>query len=275
MVKSWSPLTLAEALEVKRSHQGVLPYAGGTDYMATRKEASSFLFLNRIPELKEVFLAEEGLFIGSLATYTQLIDEPLVPEFLKVALKGVAAPAIRNMGTLGGNICNASPAGDSLPVLYVLDAVLVLASLREDGKLEKRHVPIEEFILGVRKTALLPEELLTGILLPRADLTHTCYEKVGARRAQAISKLSFAGAARVEKGELKDFRAAFGSVGPRVVRDRAIEALALNKPFEAEALTEAYRGILHPIDDQRSTAVYRKTVCLNLLKDFLDTFTKK
>jgi CO/xanthine dehydrogenase FAD-binding subunit len=217
------------------------------------------------------------LRIGAALSFAELIESPRCPPLLRRAALGIGAPGIRNLGTIGGNICNASPAGDSLPPLYLYDTALVLASLGEGGELLYRRLPIEDFILGVRKTALGDGELLAALEIPAAVFNRQAYEKAGARKAQAISKLSFAAAALVEGGLIRDFRAAFGAAGPRVLRCRDIEdslrgaeAAALGEGTDlAGEIIGAYGERLRPIDDQRSTAEYRRTVCLRLLGNFL------
>ena len=192
-------------------------------------------------------------------------------------MQEIASPAIRNVGTLAGNICNASPAGDTLPLLYVLDAILVMGSLDEQGKLRTRRLGIEAFIQGVRRIALRPSEMVLAIEIPCAayeQMTKLQRFKAGARKAQAIAKLSFAGLCRVEGEVLQDVRIAFGAVGATVIRSWTIEAkmqgLSLTElAARRTAIVQEYGRILRPIDDQRSTAAYRRQVCLNLLEDFL------
>jgi CO/xanthine dehydrogenase FAD-binding subunit len=240
-------------------------------------ESAAYLFLHRIPELKGIGGERGRVRIGAAVSFAELIESPLCPPLLREAALGIGAPGIRSLGTIGGNICNASPAGDSLPPLYISDTVLVLASLGEGGEPVYRRLPIEDFILGVKKTALGEGELLAALEIPAADFSHYAYEKAGARKAQAISKLSFAAAALVEEGLVRDFRAAFGAAGPRVVRCRDIEeslrgaeALALGEESSFTAgIIRAYGERLRPIDDQRSTAEYRRAVCLRLLGNFL------
>ncbi|WP_378955192.1 FAD binding domain-containing protein [Pelosinus sp. sgz500959] len=269
MVKAWNPITLEEALYIKKEHPGAVPYAGGTDWMVNPKANVPLLFLNQIPSLKEVLEGDITLAIGACSVYADLLQTIAVPEILKSAIRGIAAPAIRNIGTLGGNICNASPAGDSLPALYVLDAQVVLAAISDGGNVKRRKMPVWEFIQGVRKTALRPDELLIKILIPKHSFSHSYYQKVGARKAQAISKLSFAALANVEQSRITEFRVAFGSVGATVVRDQKLENIVSQQSLDVEKVAQVYGDILKPIDDQRSNTVYRKKVCINLLKDFI------
>ncbi|MFQ9617529.1 MAG: FAD binding domain-containing protein, partial [Clostridium butyricum] len=181
---------------------------------------------------------------------------------------------IRNMGTIGGNICNASPAGDTLPVLYSLNSRCNVIS---EGL--ERTINIEDFIYGPRRTALKKNEILKSITISKENFNIVHYEKVGARKASAISKLSFAGLCNVENGRVQDLRMSFGAVGATVVRLKEAETLIIGKEintldkFIKEAI-EIYDKNINPIDDQRSTAQYRKIVVMNLIKYFFNTEVK-
>ena len=269
MAEMRTPQTLEQALATKVQNPGLIPYAGGTDWMVNRRDNAPLLFINYIPELRVLRQTEDGLFIGACCTYAQLLESPIIPELLRLSVREVASPAIRNLGTLGGNICNASPAGDTLPALYVLDARVRLASVRG-----RREILLADFIRGVRKIDLAPDELLEAIILPKADWSGIYYQKVGARSATAISKASFAAAVRLENGLITTIPIAFGSVAVTVVRRPELEARLYGRtPEELRAakdeILDWYEPYIRPIDDQRSTADYRKAVCLGLLGDFL------
>lgn len=267
---SYYPKTLLEALHLKGEHSNVKPYAGGSDLMVLHKEDDRYLFLNQLSELKVIKEEEESIFIGAGLTYSEMLESSIIPAILKEAIRGIAAPAIRNVGTMGGNICNASPAGDTLPVLYALGASVKLLSENKNPRI----LPIERFILGIRKTALADNELLEGIIIPKKNFSNVYYKKIGARNAQAISKLSFVGLCNIEEGKIEDIRIAFGSVGVTVVRDKELENKCIGKTVSelttnVSRVLEEYDSIIKPIDDQRSTALYRKKVCMNLLEDFI------
>lgn len=269
MVSSFYPKTLEDALAAKSENPNLVPYAGGTDWMVTRRANTPLLFLGYIPSLREINETENETIIGACCTYTQLLESSAVSPFLKQAVIEVASPAIRNLGTLGGNICNASPAGDTLPVLYTLDARIRLTSANG-----KRELPIDSFILGVRKIHLKSDELLESIIIPKSGLTRTYYKKVGARSAVAIAKASFAAGMRVQDGVVAAIPISFGSVSVTMVRRPEIEVMLIGKtPAEVRSMKDAivslYEPYIRPIDDQRSTAEYRKKVCLSLLDDFL------
>ncbi|WP_342615506.1 xanthine dehydrogenase family protein subunit M [Peribacillus frigoritolerans] len=252
--------------------------AGGTDVMVLHKSRRGvppkipipIVFINHLSELKQVYQHHKDLHIGACCTYSELLENPLIPFALKNAIKTIAAPAIRNRGTLGGNICNASPAGDMLPLLYVYNAKLLLRSVNGD-----RMVAISDFIQGPRRVQRFHNEIVTEIILPYVlEDSHVVFEKVGNRNADAIAKVSFAGFVRISKDRIDDIRFAFGAVGPTMVRSIDIEKKLVGKTIplaEADiaAIVAAFDKIIRPIDDQRSTAAYRKTVALHLLRYFL------
>jgi CO/xanthine dehydrogenase FAD-binding subunit len=277
MVERLNPSTLEEALKMRKNYPNAILYAGGSDLMVAKKSMDETIFINGLSKLQEVTESEQYISIGAGAIYYNLLQHPLVPELLKRVIREIASPAIRNMATIGGNICNASPAGDTLPILYLYDAKLVLVSLDEKGQMKERIVPIEEFILGIRKINLNPDEILARFLLEKeriAEGTKVAYQKVGARKAQAISKLQFVAMVTIENEVVKDLRIAYGSVGVTVIRKKEIEKrfIGISEEELSKKIPEiikAYDECIHPIDDQRSTAIYRKKVCLNLLGDFL------
>lgn len=253
--------------------------AGGTDVMVLHKSRrgapakipNPIVFIDHLSELKRVYQNQKDLHIGACCTYSELLEDPLIPLPLKNAIKTIAAPAIRNRGTLGGNICNASPAGDTLPLLYVYNTKLLLRSIKGE-----RIVAISEFIQGPRRIQRFHNEILAEIILPSVieEGSHVVFEKVGNRNADAIAKVGFAGYIRVNAAQIDDVRFAFGAVGPTMVRSIDIEKKLLGKTIpladaDIAQVVAAFDKIIKPIDDQRSTAVYRKTVALNLLRYFL------
>ena len=276
----YRPTTLKEALEILRDHDATI-YTGGTDLMVTKNFKDEIIFVNHIEETQKI---EKGEFlaIGAGCTYGQLIASD-IPQIMKDVFIEVASPAIRNRGTVAGNICNASPAGDSLPMLYALRAKVELCRMDRDGGISSRLVPIEEFITGIRRLSKEPGELLTKICIPSENLDPSAvfyFKKVGARRAEAISKLSFFGRALVKDGRIADFSAAFGAVGVTVVSNRELDGrmIGLSKDelaAKTDEITAAYMEGVRPIDDQRSTAVYRKEVCENLFRDYLNEISVK
>lgn len=276
MVTGFYPTTLKDALQQKSQNPDALLISGGTDVMVVKKTSEHIIFLNNIEEIQLVEEKTDCISIGAGCCYRDLIANPMVPEMLKKAMRNIASPAIRSAGTLAGNICNASPAGDSLPVLYALDASVVLASWQNDT-IVSRKVLVKDFILGIRKIDIKANEIVIAIEIPKNFLEKepfVYYEKIGARKAEAISKLSFTGAYTLKEDVVEDIRIAFGSVGITALRFHDLEEKLKGKTlFEIEAIRdeiiEDYMARIHPIDDQRSTAEYRCQVCRNLLRDFL------
>ena len=277
MVDFLAPITMAEALRIRHEQQ-VIPFAGGTDLMVLQRSWAgtlpgfdrTILYLGDIAELKLIRQNGGLLEIGAAATLTDLLAHPAVPDILKQAVAQMASPAIRNRGTLGGNLCNASPAADTAPPLYAAGAAVQLQNAAGS-----RLLPLEAFILGPGRTALAGDELLTSIHLPLQPFNWTLYRKVGTRKANALAKLSFAGLAQIDNQAIGDIRFAFGAVAPTVVRSQEIEALLRGRligeiPYLADEISDQYAHLILPIDDQRSSSRYRKTVALRLLADFLD-----
>lgn len=270
MVNGFHPKSLKEALEL-RSKFSPTPYAGGTDLMIKDQENETFLFIHSIPELRNIVVEPDLIRIGSALTFRELIETSEVPELLKEALRQIAAPAIRNLGTMGGNICNASPKADSALILYAMDAKLRLCSLENE-----RIVPIEDFYLGRNQSIIGENELLVEILVPRKTYKSYYYKKVGARKALAISRLSFVGIWNEEDGRISECTIVFGAIGDTILRFRTLEALLIGKSIkEAKDLKNefiaAYDKVIQPIRG-RVSSEYRKHVCMNLLNDFIGQF---
>jgi xanthine dehydrogenase small subunit len=250
-----------EALRLMRDEQRT-PIAGATDlYVAANFGTLGpcrLVDIWGLAELRDISLRIDSLVIGALATYTDVIQSPKVAIRLPMlidAARLVGGPQIQNRGTIGGNIANGSPAGDTLPVFAVADAVVVLRSL--DGE---RRVPFTSFYTGYRASVMQPDELITAVEVPRIQGLQW-FRKVGTRAAQAISKIVVAG---VRDGSP---RVAFGSVAPTVVRARATERV-LAEQGDIDAAAAALEHEISPIDDLRSTAAYRRRVSVNLLRRF-------
>jgi CO/xanthine dehydrogenase FAD-binding subunit len=256
------PRSVAEALKMLRDEDPLVPLAGATDLYVSLNfgtlPGTRFLDLWRLAPLRKIERRDGVLSVGALATYTQIIRSRHVraqAPMLAEAARQIGGLQIQNRGTIGGNVANASPAGDSPPVLAALDAVVVLRSTSGD-----RRVPFGEFYTGYRATVRRPDELIVALEIPPTE-GRQWFRKVGTRAAQAISKVVMA-AVRAERP-----RIALGSVGPTVVRvPRTEEAIAAGAPID-EAVRVLEQEIT-PIDDVRSTAEYRRTVAGNLVRRF-------
>ena len=254
------------------------PIAGGTDLMVALtgelgEPPASLVDLWAIDALRGIGMDDGAISLGALTTYTDIRRSPLVREHVPALVEAAAtigAAQIQNRGTLGGNIANASPAGDTLPVLLAADAEFVLGSVRGE-----RTVPAAAFWTAYRRTALAPDELVVRIRIPLATDREMRFRKVGTRRAQSISKVVLAAAWRTgaggtggAAGPWRDVRIALGSVAATPVRatgtERALEG-ARPTPETADLAAQTLAGELAPIDDVRSTAEYRRLVAARIL----------
>lgn len=271
-----SPTTLAEAYAALSQRDDVITIlAGGTDLMvlmnAHMLDAAEFLDIWRVDELRGIDDDGDALRIGALTTYTQLIKSELIRKHapsLVDASRTIGAIQIQNRGTIGGNIVNASPAGDSLPVLAAYDAEVEVGSARGT-----RRVPFNQFYTGYRRTVLEPDELVVAVRIQKLkEGERDFFWKVGTRRAQAISKTVMAAKARVIDGRIDSISIGVGSVAPTVVRVPQTERLLSGAEITYELIDTARRTIakeIRPITDLRSTEHYRRSVTSNVLAKFL------
>jgi CO/xanthine dehydrogenase FAD-binding subunit len=252
-----------------------LPIAGGTDvmvlYSAGKLPNRNLINIWNIPELRQIEVLPDWIRIGAACTYTALRKHEIVSKefpLLAIAASWTGGIANQNRGTLGGNIANASPAADSLPALLVYDAELTLVSLRGE-----RRVAYRNFHTGYKKTVMASDELIRDILLPRRFAGYFAHaRKVGARNAQAISKVCLAGLGQCMNATIRDVRLAMGSVAPVPLRLNETERLLTGKKIESALIDATRRSVvkeIRPIDDIRSTARYRSVVAGNLLAEFL------
>jgi CO/xanthine dehydrogenase FAD-binding subunit len=272
-----TPGDLGDALKVLSRDPGVCkPFAGGTDLMvlleAGKLAHKKFLNIRKLSDLRGISVSPDHVTIGALTTYSDVRrDEALAREFplLTRAAAETGGIATQNRGTLGGNIANASPAADSPPALLVYEAELELISARG-----VRCVPYTQFHTGYKQMDLRSDELIRAMRIPRmTNGWKQHYRKVGTRRAQAISKVCLAGAARMEAGRVAEARIAFGSVAPIVFRASQTERLLQGEKPSVSVLQAAQETLareIAPIDDIRSTAHYRLRVAQNLLGEFLE-----
>ncbi len=269
-----TPASLNGALALLAT--GYRPFAGGTDLMVLAEAGKlphrRWVSVWGLPELRGITETAERVTLGALTTYSQVQTSELLRReypLLCAAAAETGGIAIQNRGTLGGNLANASPAADSPPALLVYDAELELIS--PDGV---RRVPYASFHRAYRKMDLGTGELIRAIHLPRrpAGRWREVYRKVGTRRAQAISKICFAGALTLKGEVAEDVRLALGSVAPIPLRCTRTEAVLRGQPLTPETIATARAELgreIAPIDDFRSTARYRTAVAQRLLVDFL------
>ena len=267
-----TPTSLEEVYELlaERGRRAKI-IAGGTDLMvalnANSLAAKEFIDIWRLNELRGIEDEGETIRIGALTTYTQLIRSPLiqlsVPALVE-ASQTVGAIQIQNRGTIGGNIVNASPAGDSLPVLSAFDAEVEIGSVRG-----VRTVSFNNFYTGYRQTVMEHDEILLAVRLRKLNPNErSFFFKVGTRRAQAISKIVMAVKAGMTGAEINSISIALGSVAPVVVRAYQTESLLTNAILNSAIIEQARRAVsqeITPITDVRSTEHYRRTVTGNAL----------
>lgn len=276
MVNVYRPASLAEALAIRQAESTVV-FAGGTDLMVRHRSwsgtlpsfADNLLLVGQLSELQQISVSPAGLVLGAACSLADILGHPAVPASVKRPISEMAAPAIRNLATIGGNICNASPAGDTLPMLYALDARLTLAATGRE-----RTVAIADFIRGPGQTSLQAHEILTRITIPQAEWPLLFYLKAATRRANALAKVSCFGTGRFQAGRLADLRLALGAVSPTVVRSQAAEqSLVGLTAREIDTARPAFLAVLEPlvrpIDDVRSTRAYRQTVARRMADAFL------
>jgi CO/xanthine dehydrogenase FAD-binding subunit len=268
-----SPASLTDAFAILRE-QPHRPVAGGTDLLVQLTgeigpAPDRVIDLWRLDELRGVGVHGDAIELGALTTYTDIRRSPICREHLPALVEAAAtigATQIQNRGTIGGNVMNASPAGDTLPVLLALDAVLVVGGA--DGE---REVAAAEFWPAYRRTAARPDELLLRVRVPLGAGREQRFRKVGTRRAQAISKVVVAAAWR-GTDTWQDVRLALGSVAATPVRVREAEAALEGRPRtlgSVEAAVDALAAAINPIDDVRSTAAYRREAARRVVRRLL------
>ncbi len=273
-VKCFMPQTLKEALEIRKNYHAVI-LAGGSDLMVSKSMGagitpafdSPVMILTGVKELKGIRKNDDGsVEIGALTTSAEISASDLVHPLLKDAASRMGAIALRNSATIGGNIGNASPKGDMPQPLILLDAKVVLKSQEAE-----RILPVDEFILGSKKTALADDEIITKVILPPQNFTHIFFRKIGMRRANAISKLTLSAAATVQDGVVVDFRASSGAAGPKVARSRKAEEILIGKklselPQVKEEFLDAWNGVISP----HAMPEYRRNTTRRMLAYFID-----
>jgi CO/xanthine dehydrogenase FAD-binding subunit len=268
MIPVTSPRSLSEAYAILHQRpRGLRVLAGGTDFMVAVNarvgldRIGHVLDIWKLPELRGISVEADVLRIGALTTYTELIRSREIATHLPALAavsREVGAWAIQNRGTIGGNVCNASPAGDTLPLLLASEARFLIGGPRGE-----RTIQADEFFVGYRKTALAADELLLRIDIPIIENSKLVYRKVGTRKAQSISRTIVA----VRKLAARDVRIAAGCVAPIPLRCRNAEkAVGTGGDVRAALATD-----IQPIDDVRATALYRERVTGNILERLLQT----
>lgn len=269
------PASLDEAYGARAAHPDWLVLAGGTDVMVGalhRPDPVGVIDVFDLDGLRGIDVRDDWIRIGAASTYADLIAHDTIRAelpALHLCCREIGAVQIQARGTVGGNMGTSSPVGDTLPMWLALDAEVELGSTQG-----LRRVPYHTFCTGYRQTVMRPDELIVAVEVPRPERLLQFWRKVGTRRAQAISKVMVAGAARVDGGKLRHVRLAMGAVADRPLRLVETEALMLGQVPDAELaqrVREHVRTEIEPISDVRSTADYRLTAAANLAARFVLT----
>jgi len=275
----FAPRKIEEALEIlSRYGKEIKIIAGGTDllvqYYDRLYEINNWLDLKNIKELKEVKINKNQMIIGTMVTHTQLESSEDIKKYYPVlsqAAADIGSPQIRNRGTVGGNIVNASPAGDLLAPLMAYDAQFRLCSAQGEA-----IVPAEEFFIGPKKTILQPNQLLTRIILPLPEeKTYGCWIKIGKRKALAIATIILALVVKMAEDNktVKDVRTCLGSVAPTPIEIKEVRKRMAGKNFnqlDFSELGQIVEDKISPIDDIRGTREYRKDVAKEIMINALE-----
>lgn len=266
------PHSLDEALHLLAEHAGrARLVAGGTDVVVELsrgiRPTSTLIDLTRVPELRGIRDEGSVITLGALTTHNDVVASAACRERLTPLAEAcweVGAPQIRTRGTIAGNLATASPANDTITPLAALNAEVVLVSLRGE-----RTLPLRDFYLGFRQTALAPDELVREIRVPALTPAHRGrFVKLGLRRAQAISVIDFAVVLTFENDLVTDARIALGALAPTIVRAEAAEAALVGQPLTPESCQHAAtlaEAAASPIDDVRASAGYRRQTLRNLV----------
>jgi CO/xanthine dehydrogenase FAD-binding subunit len=254
--------------------------AGGTDVfpsLGDRPLSGPVLDISGLAEIRGIQFTPEHIVFGARTTWTEVIAAPLPCGFdgLKAAAREVGSVQIQNAATIAGNLCNASPAADGVAALLALDAEVTLSS-----RSNSRTLPLSEFVLGNRKTARRPDELLTSIRVPRrVENAHSTFLKLGARRYLVISIVMVAANLVVDSaGDIREARICVGSCSAAALRLVELERALIGRPARPglrQIATVGHLAKLSPIDDVRATAEYRRDAAATLVGRALEACAQK
>lgn len=281
-VKVYTPSSLGEALKILDEEESAIIVAGATDVSVSLRSRAVkekvLVDISRLKELKFVRLEDGKVKIGALTTHSECLKSNVLrthAPLLWESISHIGTLQVRNLGTIGGNIGRASPSGDTLPPLYVLEANVILKSIKGERKVE-----IDKFVLGPGKTSRRHNELIAGVEFKPMDSEDLyTYRKLGLRRANAIAVASVAILIKLgDSGIVKDARIALGAVAPTVIRASKAEETLIGKPLTLERIEQASKiasESARPIDDIRGSAEYRKkVVCALAYQELHQLYTK-
>ena len=267
----YQPSDLKEALACMNAHACVKALAGGTDLVIALQEKTikpdAIVDLSHVKEMKGVSMQADGLHIGAMNTFTQLESNELIKTHLPMlacAASQVGSPQVRNSGTVGGNLANAATAADSVPVLMAADAVAVIASA--EGT---RTIPVTEIPTGLNKTCLAPNELIVEFIVKPLDGKFCAFEKVGRRKALAISRINMGMVLELDGKTVKTAAVAFGAVGKTAYRAKVVEDFLVGKELTDAAIDEAAavaEQMVVEVLAGRSTTPYKKKIAAAVIR---------
>lgn len=270
-LKYHKPRTLNEALKLMRELEDVKPIAGGTDLIVDLKieriKLKNLVDISEIRELKKIEISDEEIIIGASTTLQELIENEKLKSEIPVlieAIENMGSWQIRNMATIGGNICNASPAADTAPPLMILNSKLKVKSFDNE-----RIIDIERFFHGPRKTDLKNDEILTEIIIPRNTLEMGMkFLKLGRRRAHTLSIVAVATAIKLKDNVIEDVKIALNSIAPTPIRAYKTEKTLINSDLsEINEKIKILNDEIKPISDIRASAEYRREMAIKLTID--------
>ena len=268
------PKTLKEALEIKAKHD-VIILAGGSDLMVSNKRTLGLtpkfdkpvMIVRNLPELKKIYINEKGeCCIGSGCTSAQIAENTMCPWHLRQAASRMGAVALRNSATIGGNIANASPKGDTPGPLYLLDARVKLSSV-----LGEREVLVSDFIVKFRTIDLRPDEMITEVIVPFSedDFDYIFWHKVGTRKANAISKITLSQAIKFNaNGTVKDYRVSATATGAKTNRSRDVENILIGNKITPSLIEDVINGFDNVISP-RAMPEFRREATRRMIRRFL------
>jgi len=266
LIKNIRPESYAELLELL-NEEDLYVFAGGTDLMirkrqwqgAERRFDRPIVYISHLKELHGIASLETHYEIMACETQQSVATSTLLPAYIKEPISKMATPSIRNLATIGGNIVNDASVGDSIPLLFALDAQVVLRNCKG-----VRQLSIQAFILGKYKTALQPNELLEKIIIPKRGYEGFYYRKAGLRKASILSKLSVYVLYRGKGEKLEDIRVVVGAVNDRPIRSRQAEESFI-KDHDVDQVVAAYKALMVGSDDKRSTKKYREEIASRII----------
>lgn len=269
------PGSLDEALEIKSKHD-VVVLAGGSDLMVSNKRTLGLtprfdkpvMIVRNLPELKRIYLNEKGeCCIGAGCTSAQIAESTMCPWHLRQAASRMGAVALRNSATIGGNIANASPKGDTPGPLYLLDARVKLRSVSGE-----REVLVSDFIVKFRTIDLRPDEMITEVIVPYSedDFDYIFWHKVGTRKANAISKITLSQAIRFnDDGTVADYRVSATATGAKTNRSRDVESIIIGKRLSPELIEDVIKGF-DDVISPRAMPEFRREATRRMIRRFLN-----